>query len=164
MLVIEDTNFLVSALKSTDIFHNDAIKALKILSPFDVQYVYPQVVINETIFVLLRSGYNSDRIRERINNLSMLPKVIIQDTGILTLLRYASRYYQSIPISSDVSMNCVNSANDFIIACTAMDYNAIVISNDQRLITAMRDANISCYDFTKKEEREKLKKKLESPC
>lgn len=69
MLVIEDTNFLVSALKATDVFHSDAIKTLRFLTPFEIQYVYPQVVVNETIFVLLRSGYSSNRIRERINNL-----------------------------------------------------------------------------------------------
>jgi predicted nucleic acid-binding protein len=121
MLVIEDTNFLVSALKTTDSFHKDAVETLKILTPSDIQYVYPQVVINETVFVLLRNGYPSDRIRERINNLSMLPKVIIQDTGILTLLRYASRYYNSIPISNDRGIESINGANDFIIACTALD-------------------------------------------
>jgi hypothetical protein len=90
----------------------------------------------------------------------MLPKVIIQDTGILTLLRYASRYYDSIPISSNRGSECINGTNDFIIACLALDYNATVISNDDRLIKAAKDANIVCYNFTKEDDREMLERTL----
>lgn len=144
MFVIEDANFLISILKSTDIFHTQAVETLKILSGIEIEYVYPEVVLKETIFVLLRNGYNSNIIRTRINELSMIPKIIIQNTELLTMLRYGSRYYKTISISADIESTSINSTNDFIIACTAIDYNTTVISNDQRLLKVIERAGINC--------------------
>jgi len=162
MFIIEDTNFLVSVLKSSDKYHNEAVETLELLMAEDITYVYPQIVLNETIFVLLRNGYSSEIIRKRINKLSMIPKVIIQNTDVLTTLRYNSRYYNSVPVSSNTEDISINGANDFIVACLALDYSALLISNDQRLLKSMSRANAICLDFTKKEQREKLRNILET--
>lgn len=164
MYVIEDANFLISVLKRTERFHSDAIDTLPILSNADVTYVYPQVVINETIFVLLRGGYRADTIRTRINKLSMIPRVIMQDTNPLTMLRYGSRYYNHISISDNVNQQSITGTNDFIIACCALDYNAVLISNDQRIIDVVKNAGIKCFDFTKESERVALKDFLQASC
>ncbi len=66
MFIVEDTNFLISLLKSKDIFHDDAVSTLNILSSEDITYIYPTVVLQEAIFVLLRNGYSANVIRKRI--------------------------------------------------------------------------------------------------
>lgn len=158
MFIVEDTNFLISLLKSKDIFHDDAVSTLNILSSEDITYIYPTVVLQEAIFVLLRNGYSTNIIRKRIHDISMLPKIIIQSTDGISMLRYASRYYKSISVSEDINSISITGTNDFNIACVALDYQAPIISNDKRLIKVASAAGIETINFTLKSHRERLKK------
>lgn len=163
MFVVEDTNFLISLLKSKDIFHMEAISTLEILSSGDITYIFPSVVLQEAIFVLLRNGYNANIIRKRIYEISMLPKVIIHSIDNLSMLRYSSHYYKRISVSGDVNTGSITGTNDFNIACVALDYNALIVSNDKRLIKVANTANIETINFILKSDREKLKKLLFNP-
>lgn len=77
--VIEDASFIVSVLNPLDRFHKDAIETLKIIgkATYSVTYVLPEIALCETIFTLMKNGVHPEKIRNGINKLTMLPKVII---------------------------------------------------------------------------------------
>lgn len=139
--VIEDANFLVSVLNTNDIFHQEAVDCKQNLLKCNLVFIYPDIVLKETIFTLLKAGFSIDLVRARINRLSMIPKVILQMNDILSILRFMSDNYNFLTKSLN-GHKTITKTNDYIIACNALDYNAKVISGDTQLLGSLNDHRI----------------------
>lgn len=158
--IVEDSSFLLSVLYSSDRFHDEGLEALGILSLFpDITLVFPEIVIHETSFMLMKLGIDPQLIREKVNDLSMLPKVIIFDMNPFTSLRYISRYYNELTLGQN--RRCITKTNDYLIGCAAIDFHAAVISSDAQMIDTLNSFQIECFDFSKSEQRKALKSKFE---
>lgn len=154
MYIIEDTSFIVSVINSLDELHTEAFETLDILNSLDKPiYVFPSIVIAETVVTLVKSGIHPDTVREKINYLSMLRRVIIQSTDPITVLRYCSRYYNHL---IDSNPSSIIRTNDYCIACAAIDYSAPVIASDKKMIRNLQRCHIPCYDFSSQSDRDKL--------
>ena len=154
--LVEDSSFLLSLLNPKDPFHSAAILTLQILRDISsLTLVFPEIVIYETSFVLMRNGIAPEIIRTKINNLSMIPKVIIFNSDPLTALRYISRHYNQLTLSQN-SRN-ITKTNDYLIACAAKDFDAIVLSSDNQMIETLNNLGVKCYNFSKEADRIKLK-------
>lgn len=159
--VIEDTNFLVSVIDHGDKFRLQAELFLKLMLKHDIVYVFPEIVIKEACVVLMKAGYSNRYVRSRINNLSMIPKVIIQDNDILTTLRYTSKKYNQLFRRKTYGIRKITSTNDYIIACNAIDYNAIFIGGDSQVLSSLSAHGINCFNFHEEKDLDKLSEVLE---
>ena len=158
--IVEDSSFLLSVLNPNDSLHNEAIETLEILSKFsNITLVFPEIVIHETSFTLMRLGVSPELIREKINELSMLRKVIIFDMNPFTSLRYISRYYNELTLAQ--RKRNITKTNDYLIGCSAIDFHAAVISSDSQMIEALNSFQIECFNFSEAESRKLLKEKFE---
>ena len=158
--IVEDSSFLLSVLNPDDRFHDESLQTLEILTKFsNITLVFPEIVIHETSFSLMKLGLPPELIRGKINDLSMLPKVIIFDMNPFTSLRYISRYYNELTLGQN--RRNITKTNDYLIGCAAIDFHAAVISSDTQMIEALNSFQIECFDFSKIESRNALKDKFE---
>lgn len=154
--LIEDSSFLLSFLNPKDPFHNEALETYKILNNLNtVTLVFPEIVLSETSFTLMRIGTDPEKIRNIINKISMLPKVIIFNCDPLTSLRYVSRYYNKLTLSKN--SRSITKTNDYLIACATIDFDAKVISSDKQMLETLSLLCVKCFNFSKEEDRTKLK-------
>src|SRR3989344_2386254 len=134
--IVEDSSYLLSVFNPDDRFHNEALETLGIITRFpNITLVFPEIVIHETSFSLMKLCLPPELIRGKINDLSMLPKVIIFDMNPFTSLRYISRYYNKLTLSQ--SQRNITKTNDYLIGCAAIDFNASVISSDLQMIDTL---------------------------
>lgn len=159
--VVEDASFLISVLNPNDSLHPDAIKILKILnkSKNSITFVLPEIAVCETVFTLMKMGIDPGIIRQRINDLSMLPKVIIINNDIMTILRYASRFYNSLTLLKQPAS--ITKTHDYIIACTCKDFNGILLTGDDQIIRTFSSQGVDYCNFHELSSREQFKKKIE---
>ncbi len=146
--IIEDTSFLVSAINPADSFHDQALELMRMMIDHDITYIFPDVVMHETTFILMKGGMNDGFIREKINSLTMLPKVIIHHNDALTSVRYMSKQYNFLVNHNRNGVSKVTKTNDYIISCNALDYNAIVITGDKQIVSCLHSNDVGCLDYT----------------
>lgn len=158
--VIEDASFIVSVLNPLDTFHKDAIETLRIIdkASFETTYVLPEIALCETVFTLMKNGVNPEKIRNGINKLTMLPRVIIASAGIMTVLRYASRFLNILSLEQN-QMN-ITKTQDYLIACSSVDYGGLLLTSDKKMEKTVICKNLPCYNFSKVSARKQLEKEL----
>jgi predicted nucleic acid-binding protein len=146
--IIEDTSFLVSIIDPQDIFHKQALECLEILLKYKLTYVYPDIVLNEAAFIMMKSKLESRFIRKRITSLTLMPRVIIHNNDALTSIRYTSGRYNFLTKDNSTTAKHITKTNDYIISCNAIDYNAVVITGDKQIVNCLQNNGIACLDYT----------------
>lgn len=76
----------------------------------------------------------------------------------MTVLRYASRFYNTLSLEQD-QMN-ITKTQDYLIACSSVDFNGILLTSDLQMEKTVICKNLPCYNFSKKPARNQLEKEL----
>jgi predicted nucleic acid-binding protein len=158
--LVEDSSFLISVLLLNDPNHSDAVETLGIISNKEhITTVFPEIVLCETAFTLMKLGVSPDSIRKKINDLTMFPKVILLNNNPLSALRYISRHYNALTQSQN--SRTITKTQDYLIACACKDVNGILISSDTQMIGAVSTIqSCQCINFTIQADRDNLKQIL----
>ena len=90
----------------------------------------------------------------------MLPRVIIHNTGTMTTLRYCSRYYNDLTKNSKGRE--ITKTHDYLIACSAVDYNGILLGGDKQMLETVSQMGITSSNFQIIEDRNSLENYLTS--
>ena len=154
--LIEDSSFLISVLLDNDPLHAGATATLSSISGKDnITTVFPEIVLCETAFTLMKLGIDPDVIRAKINRLTMLPKVLILNNNPLSALRYISRHYNKLTLAA--ASRTITKTQDYLIACACKDLNGTLISADSQMLAAVGSIqSCNCIDFSKQTGRNQL--------
>lgn len=124
-MVLLDANFLVGLFKPDDQFHKESRFLFKLLwgERRRIRIIIPPLCIYEVIIVLKRAGVDSGTIQSKIMTLMTMDSIIVQTVNEMSAFRHSNGPIADEPIKT----------NDFIIASTGLDYNALIFTFDERL-------------------------------
>ncbi len=153
--IIFDSSYLVSLLDSYSPPHKQALVTFTILLERSDTLVYllPDIVINESIVTLVKNGYATEKIKERMLYLTMRPKTIINSSDIISSFRRLDSNYTRLlkepilPSKNRIVPKKITKTNDYIIACTALDYDAVVIGSDKQMLECLKLNDIRVFNF-----------------
>ena len=125
--VLLDANFIVGLFNEHDALHEDSKFIFKLLwkERRKIKLIIPPLCIYEVIIVLKRAGVTEGTIQEKVMRLITLDNVIVHSINEMSAFRHCDG-----PLGASTLKT-----NDFIIASTGMDYEALIITFDK----GMRD-------------------------
>jgi predicted nucleic acid-binding protein len=126
--VVEDTSFVVAVLDSRDTYHPDAIFAFQqILSRKDkVQILIPPMVLYETIVTMRRKGTTQATLEDRVMKLVNIKNITVIALSEMSALKHAKSLL-------NLDQGTALRTHDFLIASTAMEFEAKILTFDKQL-------------------------------
>lgn len=143
--ILLDASFLVALIDTNQLTHDKALEALWSFSEAPFCIILPQIVIYETTFNLIRLGQRLDNIQERILKISRVRHSRIIPTDSINMFRFCSSYYHELVLGKN---HKITKTNDYIIACIAKDFDALVVTGDRQMQKCLEANGITCKDFT----------------
>ena len=144
---LTDANFLVALINPSDKFHLSATNLYNELVNHNPNIVIPDIVLKETMFALTKAGLNIQDVLSKVTRFTMRPSVIIAGVDSLSMLRFCSESYNHLVLADRNKSPIITKTNDYLIACTALDHNATVISNDNQMVKCLTANGVSCLNF-----------------
>jgi predicted nucleic acid-binding protein len=139
--VVEDSSFIVATIDKTDPFHKDALYIFKqILSKTGkVKIIVPPLALYEVIVTLHRKGLAHKKIEEVVMNLRHIKDIIVLSITETSALKHCTRF-----------LNQTNQATalrtaDFMITCIGLDFEAQILTFDQKLWARVKPMYSSVY-------------------
>lgn len=160
MRVLQDSSFLVSFINSADVNHEAAVESVAIISKYKVELVFSHVVLNETLFTLVKSGLKADLVRASLNELVNIESAILTTADLFSTPEYFSYNYVSM-LSGIDNQNGISKTNDYIIVCQARANSAFIISSDKQMVTTLNTAGQAAFNFTSEVDRDILTWRLQ---
>jgi predicted nucleic acid-binding protein len=151
--IIFDSSFLVSLFDTFSPPHKRALTSFKILSERKdrLRYVLPDVVINESTVNLIKTGHDAEKVKERMFKLAMYPKTIINSSDVISAFRHIAPNYSNLlhrnSTSGRMLSKRITKTNDYVIACTALDHDAIVVGSDKQMLECLEMNGIRVFNF-----------------
>ena len=138
--ILEDSSFVISTINRGDMFHYEAVKILnELVKRRDkIKIIIPSIVFFESIIKLIQRGVPPKYVEDKLWNFLYIEEVLnitFPETAAFRLIKHLQK--------ADLKLK----APDLVIALTAIEYEAQILTFDKPMWSALQNINYSQVYF-----------------
>src|SRR3989339_1720240 len=139
--ILMDSNFIVATIDKNDAFHKNAVYMFNEIIKHEerIKIIIPPLGLYEFIVTLKRKGFSNTTINNQVMKLICLDYVIVASITDIS----AFKHCKSSLIASSQSSSL--RTNDFLIVSLAIDYQALILTFDQKVINKIKPIYSDIY-------------------